>query len=108
MIVTLAERKKAQVERIRGGVERLRGELAGYGTAHGGRFWLYGSAATGDLRYDSDVDILVDFEPPTLSAAVGFAEQACVRLGLKPDIKPKSWCTPEFIRRIAAKTLVLP
>jgi len=108
MIVTLAERKKARVEQIRSDIARLRAELAAYARRHGGRFWLYGSAASGDLRYDSDVDILVDFEPPGLAVAVRFAEQACTGLGLKPDVKPKSWCTEVFIRRIGAKALVLP
>ena len=107
MIVTLTERKKARVAQIRSGIERLRVELAAYAREHGGRFWLYGSAASGDLRYDSDVDILVDFEEAGLSAAVGFAEQTCVRLHLKPDIKPKHWCTDEFIRRIAPKAQVI-
>lgn len=107
MIVTLAERKKARVEQIRSNVEILRGELSEYAHRHGGRFWLYGSAASGQLRYDSDVDILVDFEPDALSAAVVFAEDACTHLGLKPDVKPKSWCTDAFIHRIAAKAQVL-
>jgi predicted nucleotidyltransferase len=107
MIVTLAERKEAQVARIRSGLERLRIELADYARRNGGRFWLYGSAASGDVRYDSDIDILVDFAPDALSPAVVFAEQACTRFGLKPDVKPKSWCTDAFIRRIAAKAVVL-
>jgi predicted nucleotidyltransferase len=107
MIVTLTERKEARVAQIRGGLERLRIELADYARRNGGRFWLYGSAASGDVRYDSDADILVDFEPDVLSAAVVFAEGACTRLGLKPDVKPKSWCTDAFICRIAAKALVL-
>jgi predicted nucleotidyltransferase len=108
MIVTLAARKKARVDQIRTAVARLRIELADYTTRHDGRFWLYGSAATDDLRYDSDVDILVDFDPAALAAAVGFAEQACTRLSLRPDVKPKSWCTEAFIRRITTKAVVLP
>jgi predicted nucleotidyltransferase len=108
MIVTLTQRKKARTEQIRAAVERLKVELADYATSNHGRFWLYGSAASGNLRYDSDADILVDFEPAALSGAITFAEDACARLGLKPDIKPKSWCKPEFLRRIEPKALVLP
>jgi predicted nucleotidyltransferase len=59
------------------------------------------------VRYDSDVDILVDFAPDALSRAVVFAEQACTRFGLTPDVKPRSWCTDAFIQRIAAKAVVL-
>jgi predicted nucleotidyltransferase len=107
MIVTLAERKKVRAAQIRSGIERLRGELADYAHRNGGRFWLYGSAASGEVRYDSDVDILVDFEAEALAAALAFAEDACARHDLKPDVKPKSWCTDEFVRRIAAKAVVL-
>ena len=107
MIVTLTQRKKARVDQIRQGIERLKVELAGYARVNNGRFWLYGSAASGDVRYDSDADILVDFEPAALSAATTFAEDTCVRFGLKPDIKPKSWCKDEFLRRIAPTALVL-
>jgi predicted nucleotidyltransferase len=108
MIVTLAERKKARTKQIRQGIERLKAELADYAKSNHGRYWLYGSAASGNLRYDSDADILVDFEPAALSAAMTFAEDACARLGLRPDIKPKSWCKAEFLQRIEPKALVLP
>jgi predicted nucleotidyltransferase len=107
MIVTLAQRKEARVAQIRSDIERLRTELADYARQAGGRFWLYGSAATGDLHYDSDVDILVDFEPKALTEALTFAEEACRRHGLKPDVKPKSWCTDAFIGRIASQAVVL-
>jgi predicted nucleotidyltransferase len=108
MIVTLAERKRARTEQIRHGIERLKVELADYAGKNHGRYWLYGSAASGNLRYDSDADILVDFEADALPAAMTFAEDACARLGLKPDIKPKSWYKVEFLRRIEPKALVLP
>jgi predicted nucleotidyltransferase len=108
MIVTLAQRKKARVDQIRQGIEHLRAALAEYARNNDGRFWLYGSAASGDLRYDSDADILVDFDPAALPAAMSFAEETCVRLGLKPDIKPKSWCKAEFLQRIEPMALVLP
>jgi predicted nucleotidyltransferase len=107
MIVTLTERKEARVAQIRSGIERLRAELADYARHKGGEFWLYGSAASGEVHYDSDVDILVDFAPDVLAAAVVFAEDACTRHGLRPDVKPKSWCTDAFILRIAAKAVVL-
>jgi predicted nucleotidyltransferase len=107
MIVTLAERKEARVAQIRSGIEQLRVELTGYARRHRGRFWLYGSAASGNVRYDSDVDLLVDFEPNELSAAMSFAEDVCRRLSLMADLKPKSWCTDAFVDRIAPKALVL-
>ena len=62
-IVTLTERKAAEAERRRLAVAELRVVLTGYARAHGGRFLLFGSAARGTMRYDSDVDILLDFRP---------------------------------------------
>jgi predicted nucleotidyltransferase len=107
-VLTLDQRKRARAEEIREGVGRLRDELAEYGRAHGGRFWIYGSAVTGRIRYDSDIDVLVDFDRSRMAAAFDFLETACVRLRLKLDAQPKSWCTAAFIDRIVPKALVLP
>ncbi len=62
MIVTLAERKAARVAWMRAALDALRASLTGYARANGGRFLIFGSAARGEPRFDSDVDILVDFE----------------------------------------------
>ncbi len=112
-VQTLDERKRARAEEIREGVARLRDELAEYGRTHGGRFWLcrfwlYGSAVTGRIHYDSDIDILVDFDRSRIAAAFEFIETACTRLRLKLDAQPKAWCTAAFIDRISSKVLVLP
>ncbi len=107
-VVTLAQRKEARVAEIRAGLERLREELAEYGAANGGQFWIYGSAVTGRLRFDSDIDVLADFDDSRVNDAVDFAEAACVRLRLKPDVRPKSWCSEAFLARIIPQALVLP
>ena len=107
-VVTLADRKRFRIDEIRAGIRALRQELARYGRAHGGTFWLFGSAANGRVHYDSDIDILVDFGEAQTAAALAFAEGACIRLRLRPDISPKSWCTPAFIDRIKPTALVLP
>jgi predicted nucleotidyltransferase len=107
-VVTLDERKRARVAEIRDAVARLRQELADYGKTHGGRFWLYGSAVTGQIRYDSDIDVLVDFDSSRQADAFDFLEAACARLRLKLDARPKARCTRAFIDRIAPKAVVLP
>jgi len=107
-VQTLAQRKQARVEEIRSGVALLRGELANYGRAHGGRFWLYGSAATGELHFDSDVDILVDFDEAGVAAALDFVEDACARLRLIADAQPLNWCKAHFVERIKPRMQVLP
>jgi predicted nucleotidyltransferase len=74
-VQTLDERKQARVEEIRAGFARLREELVEYGRTHGGRFWLYGSAVTDRLRFDSYIDILVDFDDARRVAALDFVEE---------------------------------
>lgn len=107
-VQTLDQRKRARVEEIRAGFARLREQLAEYGRSHGGQFWCYGSAVTDRLRFDSDIDILVDFDAANTAAALDFAESACARLGLKFDIQPKAWCSGAFLDRIAAHAVILP
>jgi predicted nucleotidyltransferase len=99
-IVTLAERKAAAVERKRRAVTALRPLLAAYARARGGRFLLFGSAARGTLRRDSDVDILTDFSEAETPAAWNFAERACWDRGLNPDVMPKAWCKADFLAHI--------
>jgi predicted nucleotidyltransferase len=99
-IVTLAERKAAEAERRQSAVDAMRPALAAYAREHGGRFLLFGSAARGQMRFDSDVDILVDFPPDALDDAWNFAERACWARHLEPDITPLSWCKGRFRDRV--------
>ena len=107
-VQTLADRKKARVEEIRAGFAQLREDLASFGFSHHGKFWIYGSAATGQFHLDSDIDIIVDFDDDQISLALDFVERACHRLGLKPDVQPKAWCTDAFVQKIYPKALLLP
>ena len=81
--------------------------LAAYAREHGGRYLLFGSAARGDMRYDSDVDILVDFPPDALDDAWNFAERACWDRKLEPDITPFAWCRGRFRERVTPELQVL-
>jgi predicted nucleotidyltransferase len=107
-VQTLADRKQARVEEIRAGFARLCEDLAEFGLAHSGKFWIYGSATTRQFHFDSDIDIIVDFDDAHIGSALDFAEKACARLGLKSDVQPKAWCTDAFIERISPKALLLP
>ncbi len=100
-VVTLAERKAAAIDRKCAALDALREVLADYVRAHGGRFLLFGSAARGTIRRDSDVDILTDFSEPETAAAWNFAERACWDRGLDPDVMPKAWCKADFLAHIA-------
>ena len=107
-VQTLEERKRARVEEILAGLDVLRKKLTEYGRAHGGKFMMFGSAVNGRLHYDSDVDILVDFDDAGVGAALDFVERTCAALKLRADVQPKSWCKDDFIARIAPGSLVLP
>lgn len=107
-IVTLAERKAAQVAAIEAALVELRATLSAYGRDHGGSFVLYGSAARGELRFDSDVDLLIDFPDEARSAAWTFAEQECARLGIEGDIRPRAACSARFLDHILPDAQILP
>jgi predicted nucleotidyltransferase len=108
LVQTLDQRKNARIEAIRIGFAALRERLAAYGRAHGGAFIVYGSAVSGKLHIESDIDVLVDFPAERMAAALSFVEATCADLDLKADVQPRSWCTTEFIDRIQPTALVLP
>jgi predicted nucleotidyltransferase len=106
-IITVAERKAAEATRRQRAVAQLRRALDGYARAHGGRFLLFGSAARGQMRYDSDVDILVEFPPDRQAAAWNFADRACWGQRLDPDVMASAWCTDEFLALVRSDAEVL-
>jgi predicted nucleotidyltransferase len=76
-IVTLSERKAREAARRATAVAKMLPDLTTYARANDGRYLLSGSAARGAMKWDSDVDILLDFPQAATSAAWTFAEQAC-------------------------------
>jgi predicted nucleotidyltransferase len=104
---TLAERKAARVALLHEAVAALRDRLREYARSHNGRFLLYGSAARGELRFDSDIDLLIDFPEDRLSAAWRFAEDACRELDVKADLCPYAWCRDEFLAHIGKHAVPL-
>jgi predicted nucleotidyltransferase len=105
-IVTVAERKAECVASLRAAVARLKLDLAEHAAATGATCILYGSAARDDLRYDSDVDILVDAPNATRVEALDRVDDSSARLGLKADIAEASWFGPRFHARIAPECIV--
>ena len=58
---------------------------------------VFGSAARGDIRPDSDVDILVDFEPGARIGLIKFAslsEELEGLVGRRVDLVPKTGLKP--------------
>ncbi|MGH7041314.1 MAG: nucleotidyltransferase family protein [Acetobacteraceae bacterium] len=103
----LSERKAIRTAEKRAAVKALKEELAAYARARGGRYLLYGSAARGEVRYDSDIDLLVDFPCEFENAAWNFAEQACAERGVDPDLNHAAWCRKKFLDHIALDVEVL-
>jgi len=106
-IVTLTERKADEATRRQRAVADLRRALDAYASAHGGRFLLFGSAARGVMRYDSDVDILLEFPPDRQVAAWNFAERACWDRRLPPDVMASVWCAEDFLALVRPDAQVL-
>jgi predicted nucleotidyltransferase len=98
---TISEIKTAGVSKIASGVAALKEELTKYAQTHHGSFVIYGSVAKGSFRFDSDVDVLVDFPPEAVSEAWRFCEEACRKHGLVPDVRPKNLCSPRFLQRVS-------
>lgn len=58
---------------------------------------LFGSAVSGTLRQDSDIDLLVEFEPgktPSLFVLINLEDELTTILGRKADLR-----TPEELSR---------
>lgn len=108
MHITVRERRIINIERIESAVAELKPALAAYARDHGGRFILFGSAARREMRPDSDVDIYVDFPAGPHMGAIGFAEEAAVQLGLKPDILGFGRPAGRLLARLEQEGLVLP
>jgi predicted nucleotidyltransferase len=95
------------VGKISDGVVKLKAALDEYARRHHGRFLLYGSIARGDYRFNSDVDILVDFAENETDKAWQFAEQSCLDFGLIPDIRPVSFCEKKFLDKVSCEMVII-
>lgn len=103
-IVTLEERKAREARRRRAAAEAVMAALASHARASGGgRFIVFGSAASGAMRHDSDFDVIVDFPPEGEAAAWAAVEEACRAHALAADIKAASTTAPAFLEKVLRK-----
>jgi len=109
--VTISDRKNAKVEAILAALPALERDLADYAKAHGGRFWLFGSAVTGRLHYDSDIDVLADFPVGDIGNALGNALDFVQDWGAKHDLPIDAfglaYCKPDFLERVMPRAKAL-
>lgn len=64
---------------------------------------LFGSALRCDFRADSDVDVLVEFEPPVRIGLVGFQgleDELSVLFGRKVDLNTPGFLSDSFRDRV--------
>lgn len=106
-VLNLAERDAIRAERRRRAVQALGERLTVYARERGGRYLLYGSAARGEVRASSDVDILVDFPSVRRAEALLFAEHICAELGLRGDVRGVETASARLLARAEAEGRVL-
>lgn len=107
-IVTVAERKSRETARRRAAADLIMSEMRTFGAARGGRFLIFGSAAEGRMKFDSDLDVVVDFPADMESEAIEFVEDACRKQDLPADIHLKSRSSGRFLNRIRRHVVQVP
>lgn len=87
--------------RLREELLRKKGMIAALARAHGARsVRLFGSAARGEERADSDVDLLVEFEPGrNLLDLIGLENDLADALGRKVDVITAGGARPGPLQR---------
>ena len=108
MYRTLDQRKREAAARRAAAPEALRARLEAFAREHQGRYLIYGSLARGEARYDSDIDILLDFPEASQAEAWRRAEEACAALDIDYDIMPLSWARERFLERALASVITIP
>lgn len=83
-------------------LRRLRPELEARGVRH---MWVFGSVARGMTCPDSDVDLLVEFDPDTrvsLTAVASLRDELSTYLGRGVDLGEWRTLRPELVTRARA------
>lgn len=92
------------------GITIDREDIARFCRRHGiKRLSLFGSILREDFRPDSDIDILVEFEPgqtPSLFDLGGMLMELREKLGREVDLKTPGFLSPRIRQRVAAEAQV--
>jgi predicted nucleotidyltransferase len=100
-VVTVSERKARETERLRKAAASIVAELTGYAAVHHGRYFVFGSVATGAIRPDSDFDVVVDFPEDAERAAIAEVEAVCAKYRIPADVHSTRTSGPDFLNRIS-------
>lgn len=108
MVATLQSRKMAETSRRKNAAAGIIDKLRAYALREGGRYIVFGSSTSGEMRYDSDIDVLVDFPPEKAAAAVVYVEDVCAEHAIPADILDVATTKETFVQRARASGLCLP
>ncbi len=69
---------------------------------------LFGSILRDDFGPDSDIDVLVEFDPEHIPglAFFGMEEELSEILGRRGDLKTKEWLSPHFRQQVQQEAVV--
>jgi predicted nucleotidyltransferase len=107
IVTTISERKKTEVERRIRAASQVADDLRRYVRSRHGRFVLFGSFVSGRMRYDSDLDVVVDFPRDAAAEAWRYVEDVCRQAEIEPDIHDAATSRPDFLKRVLSEGLVL-
>ena len=106
-VVTISERKEREAARRKQAAEDVMAELRTFAHETGGRFLVFGSVAGNRVRYNSDIDIMIDFPPDLEPQAWNKVEDLCRKKGIRPDIHSTGWSKPAFVQEVSRAAIVL-
>lgn len=106
-IVTVRERRERALKKRRRALAEALERLAEPAARLGGRYRAFGSVVAGGVHMHSDLDVLADFPPETLSAAIDAAESVCRELGLPCNVFDQSACKKSFLASILPDSRVI-
>ena len=99
-VATLAQRKAAEASRRRTAAARMEVDLAELGMRLGGSFILFGSYVLGEMRFDSDLDLLIDMPADVVAQAFAEAEAMGRHHDLPLDLHDAATASPDFVTRV--------
>ncbi|KQT52683.1 hypothetical protein ASG43_19725 [Aureimonas sp. Leaf454] len=106
-VTTLARRKSSEAHRRKAAADAAVRDLHDHARERGGRFVLFGSYVDGVMRFDSDLDVLVDFPADRAVEAWIFAEDVARRHAIPIDLHDASTSRAAFVDRVRQKGRLL-
>ena len=107
-VATLQSRKMAEAARRQTAAAGIVEKLRSYAVREGGRYIVFGSSISGEMRYDSDIDVLVEFPSEKAAAATVYVEDLYQEHAIPPDVLHAATTKDEFVNRARVNGLCLP